>query len=111
LPRNLDAITLAISDRTRRAVLERLAHGPARLSDLAAAFPMTLTGFCKHVRVLERAKLVRRTHRGRENTLALNAEPLRDVAEWIFNYEKFWNDRLDRLERYFSTRRSHHEAD
>jgi DNA-binding transcriptional ArsR family regulator len=56
---------------------------------------MSLTGFCKHVRVLERAGLVRRTRRGRENTLALSAAPLRDVARWISRYERFWNARLE----------------
>jgi hypothetical protein len=64
---------------------------------------MSLTGFCKHVKVLERAKLVRRTHHGRENTLELSPEPLRDVARWILNYEQFWNMRLNRLEEFFTT--------
>jgi DNA-binding transcriptional ArsR family regulator len=65
---------------------------------------MSLTAFCKHVRVLERAGLVRRTRRGRENTLELSAEPLRDVARWALKYERFWNARLDRLEEFFSTK-------
>jgi hypothetical protein len=63
---------------------------------------MSLTGFCKHVRVLERAGLVRRTRRGRNNTLQLSPKPLRDVAHWILKYEQFWNARLDRLEAYFA---------
>ena len=63
---------------------------------------MTLTGFCKHVRVLERAGLVRRSRRGRENTLELSPEPLREVAQWVLNYERFWNSRLDRLREFFS---------
>ena len=95
--RNIDRVMAAISDPTRRAILERLARGPARISDVAAPFSMSLTGFCKHVRVLERAKLVRRTRRGRENTLALSPRPLRDAARWILNYEQFWNERFDRL--------------
>jgi len=82
----------------------RLAHGPARISDVAAPFPMSLTGFCKHVRMLERAGLVRRTRLGRENTLELSAEPLRDVARWISTYERFWNSRLDRLEGFFAAK-------
>jgi DNA-binding transcriptional ArsR family regulator len=98
----LDHATLAISDPTRRAILQRLAAGPARISDLAAPFSMSLTGFCKHVRVLERAKLVRRTRHGRENTLALTPEPLRDVAHWLLRYEPFWTARLDRLENFFA---------
>jgi DNA-binding transcriptional ArsR family regulator len=101
---NLDHVIVAISDPTRRAIMGRLARGPARISDVAAPFPMSLTGVCKHVRMLERAGLVRRTHKGRENTLELSAEPLRDVAQWISKYERFWNARLDRLERFFAAR-------
>ena len=100
--RQIDRVTAAISDPTRRAIIERLARGPGRISDIAAPFSMTLTGFCKHVRVLERAGLVRRTRRGRENTLTLSPEPLRDVAQWVRNYEKFWNSRLDRLHDFFA---------
>jgi DNA-binding transcriptional ArsR family regulator len=100
--RKLDAVIVAISDPTRRAIISRLARGPARISDVAAPFPISLTGVCKHVRVLERAGLVRRTRHGRENTLQLSAEPLRDVARWIYRYERFWNARLDRLEEFFA---------
>ena len=98
----MDRVAAAISDPTRRAIIDRLARGPARISDVAAPFRMSLTGFCKHVRVLERARLVRRTRRGRENTLELSPEPLREVARWILRYEQFWNARLDRLEKLFS---------
>jgi DNA-binding transcriptional ArsR family regulator len=63
---------------------------------------MSLTGFCKHVRVLERAGLVRRTRRGRDKILELSPEPLRDVAQWILKYEPFWNERLDRLQEFFA---------
>lgn len=101
-PTNIDTVTAAISDRTRRAIVERLARGPARISDLAEPFSMSLTGFCKHVRVLERAGLVRRTRRGRNRILELSPEPLRDVARWVLKYQQFWNARLDRLERFFA---------
>jgi DNA-binding transcriptional ArsR family regulator len=104
MARNLDPVIAAISDSTRRAIIGRLARGPARISDVAAPFPMSLTGVCKHVRVLERAGLVRRTRHGRENTLELSAEPLRDVARWISRYERFWNARLDRLEGFFAAK-------
>jgi DNA-binding transcriptional ArsR family regulator len=100
----LDNVMIAISDPTRRAIVGRLARGPARISDVAAPFRMSLTGVCKHVRVLERAGLVRRTRQGRENTLELTAEPLRDVARWISPYERFWNARLGRLEAFFATK-------
>jgi DNA-binding transcriptional ArsR family regulator len=102
---HLDHVMVAISDPTRRAILGRLSRGPARISDVAQPFAMTLTGFCKHVRVLERAGLVRRTRHGRENTLALSAAPLRDVARWIWRYERFWNSRLDRLQGFFAAQK------
>lgn len=98
----LDGVIAAISDPTRRAIMGRLARGPARISDIAEPFPISLTGICKHVKVLERAGLVQRTREGRENTLELTAEPLRDVARWIFQYERFWDTRLDRLEKFFT---------
>ena len=100
----LDNVMIAISDPTRRAIMGRLERGPTRISDVAAPFRMSLTGVCKHVRVLERAGLVHRTRQGRENTLELTAEPLRDVARWISTYERFWNTRLDRLEAFFTTK-------
>ncbi len=102
MPAALDSVITAISDPTRRAILARLSKSPARISDVAAAFPMSLTAVCKHVRVLERSGLVRRTRRGRENTLEFRAEPLRGVAEWVLKYEPFWNQRLDRLQAYFA---------
>jgi DNA-binding transcriptional ArsR family regulator len=109
---DLDPVIVAISDPTRRAIIGRLARGPARISDVAAPFDMSLTGICKHVKVLERAGLVRRMRHGRENTLELSAEPLRAVAQWCLKYERFWNARLDRLEDYFTKqRRNENEAD
>ena len=98
----MDQVAGAIADPTRRAIIDRLARGPARISDVAKPFRMSLTGFCKHVRVLERAGLVRRTRRGRDNILRLSPKPLRDVAQWVLNYEQFWNERLDRLEHFFA---------
>ena len=95
---SLDNILVAIADPTRRAIIARLAHGSARISDVATPFPMSLTGFCKHVRILEHAGLVKRTRHGRENTLALSARPLQQVADWVlflrdvgFCYESLGN--------------------
>jgi DNA-binding transcriptional ArsR family regulator len=99
----VNRVASAISDPTRRKILDRLSRGPARISDVAAPFSMSLTGFCKHVRVLERAGLVRRTRRGRNNTLRLSPQPLRDLAHWVMRYEQFWAARLDRLEKFFAT--------
>jgi DNA-binding transcriptional ArsR family regulator len=100
----LDSVLSAVADPTRRAIINQLALGPARLSDIAAPFPMSLTGFCKHVRILEQAGLVERTRQGRENTLSLTAEPLREVARWALTYESFWQSRLTRLEAFFAAK-------
>lgn len=98
----LDHVLTAIADPTRRAILERLARGPARVTDVAEPFEMSLAGVSKHVRVLERAGLVRRARRGREHTLTLDARPLRRVMRWTSHYERFWTERLDRLEAFFA---------
>jgi DNA-binding transcriptional ArsR family regulator len=97
----LDAALAAIADPTRRAILERLARGPARVSDVAEPFAMSLAAVSKHVQVLEKAGLVRRTRQGREHTLELDAAPLREVVRWASRYERFWNAQLDRLAAVF----------
>jgi DNA-binding transcriptional ArsR family regulator len=98
----LDRVLTAIADPTRRAILDRLARGPARVTDVAEPFEMSLAAVSKHVQMLERAGLVRRARRGREHTLTLDARPLRRVAQWTSRYERFWNQRLDRLEAFFA---------
>ena len=91
----------ALADPTRRAILARLAAGgDARVTDLAAAFPISLNSTSKHIRALERAGLVRRTVRGREHVLALEASPLAEAADWIEHYRRFWDESLDRLDSY-----------
>jgi DNA-binding transcriptional ArsR family regulator len=101
----MDATFLAIADPTRRAILDRLMQGPARVTDVAAPFAMSLAAVSKHVKVLERAGLVRRARNGREHTLELEAAPLREVARWTARYQEFWTERLDRLEAYFAQRK------
>jgi DNA-binding transcriptional ArsR family regulator len=98
----LDHVLAAIADPTRRAILSRLARGDARVTDIAAPFAMSLAAVSKHVQTLERAGLVRRERRGREHTLSLDARPLRQVVRWTSRYERFWTERLDRLEAYFA---------
>lgn len=100
----LDKTANAVSDPTRRAILARLAQGRASISEVAAPFAMTLTGVCKHVRVLERAGLVKRRRHGREKLLELSPAPLKELAHWMHPYEVFWNGRLDRLQAYFSAK-------
>lgn len=98
----LDHVLAAIADPTRRAILSRLSRGDARVTDIAEPFAMSLAAVSKHVRTLERVGLVRRVRQGREHTLSLDARPLRQVVKWTSRYERFWNERLDRLEAYFA---------
>ncbi|MGH7511850.1 MAG: ArsR/SmtB family transcription factor, partial [Gemmatimonadales bacterium] len=83
---------------TRRAIVAALADGEVRVGDLAARFPMTFNAVSKHVKVLERAGLVRRRIHGREHRLRLDPRPLREAAGWLEHYREFWELRLDALE-------------
>jgi DNA-binding transcriptional ArsR family regulator len=94
----LDHTLLALADPTRRAILARLAQGEARVTELADPLPMSLNGVSKHIRVLERARLVERRRAGREHFLSLNPRPLDDLATWIAEQRAAWTDRLDVLE-------------
>lgn len=93
----LDATLLALADPTRRKIIERLRRGPARVTELARPFPMSLNSVSKHIRVLERAKLVRRRVAGREHMLSFEPEPLAAVEAWISAQRAFWNAELDDL--------------
>ena len=101
----LEVTFAALSDPTRREIVERLAKGAARVSDLAVPFDMSLNAVSKHLKVLERAGLVRRTREGREHHIALDPEPIRRIAGWASRYERFWSDRLDKLEAFLTTNR------
>jgi DNA-binding transcriptional ArsR family regulator len=93
----LDHTLLALADPTRRAILQRLAAGEARVTEIADPFAMSLNGVSKHIRMLERADLVRRRRAGREHFLSLNPEPLDAAAEWIAAQRALWAARLDVL--------------
>jgi DNA-binding transcriptional ArsR family regulator len=99
-PERLDRLFHALSDRTRRALLARLARGPAVVTELAAPFAMSLPAVSKHLRVLEAARLVTREVDGRMHRCSLAAGPLRDVERWVEWYRSFWEDTLDALGRY-----------
>ena len=101
----LDVTFAALSDPTRREIVLRRAKGAARVTDLAQPFDMSLNAISKHVKVLERAGLVRRTRAGREHHIALDPEPIRRIAGWASRYERFWSDRLDKLEAFLTTNR------
>ncbi len=94
----LDTLFHALADPTRRAMLNDLRHAPLPVSALAAPHAMSLAAASKHVKVLERAGLLRRSVQGRTHLCALNAAPLHTGLEWIRHYEQFWTQRLDALE-------------
>jgi DNA-binding transcriptional ArsR family regulator len=95
----LDASFAALSDATRRGVLEQLGRADASITDLAAAFHMTLTGMKKHVGVLEQAGLVTTEKVGRVRTCKLGLRGLEDEAAWIERYRQLWDTRFDALDK------------
>lgn len=97
---SLNRTYAAIADPTRRAILVRLTRGEARVTELAEPFTMSLNAVSKHVRVLEKAGLVRRQVKGRDHYLSLEVEPLRAASVWIDTYRQFWEERLDALESF-----------
>ena len=96
---HLDRTLTALADPTRRAILQRLSRGPARVTELAEPFDISLNSVSKHIRALERARLVRRRREGREHILSFNPQPLDELAAWIEEKRAFWSSRLDALER------------
>ena len=97
-PPNLDSTLLALADPTRRAILQRLTRGETRVTELAEPFAISLNAVSKHIRTLERARLVRRRRAGREHFLSLDPAPLDEAAAWIDATRAFWNARLDALD-------------
>ena len=97
---DLSLVFAALADPTRRAILARLTDADARVTDIAAEFPISLNSISKHIRMLERAGLVRRSIAGREHLLSLNAAPLSEAAQWIDHYRRFWEGRLAALEAF-----------
>ncbi|MEO0487868.1 MAG: metalloregulator ArsR/SmtB family transcription factor [Pseudomonadota bacterium] len=96
---HLDSFFAALSDPTRRAVIERLTTGPAPVSELHAPHDMALPTFMKHLSKLEAAGLVRSEKKGRVRTVHIEAAPLATAESWISKQRKIWEGRLDRLER------------
>ncbi len=96
------ALCAALGDPTRAALVERLAQGPASLSELAAPYAMTLTAIRKHVGVLEDAGWVERSKQGRVVTCRLRPEPLGELEGWLRDRRTFWTAALDRLDKELS---------
>jgi DNA-binding transcriptional ArsR family regulator len=97
---SLDAVFGALSDPTRRQILDLLARTECRVTDLAKPFSISLPAISKHLRVLEKAGLIKREREGRVHHLRLRAEPMSAAAEWIERYREFWERQLDALSRY-----------
>jgi DNA-binding transcriptional ArsR family regulator len=95
---DLDHTLVALADGTRRAILKRLSAGEARVTEVAAPFPISLNSVSKHIRILERAGLVLRRVEGRDHYLSLNPAPLDEMAAWMERERAAWTRRLDRLE-------------
>ena len=99
----MDSISMvfaALADPTRRAILARLADGGATVNELAAPFPISLQAVSKHLTVLERAGLIARTRDAQWRRCTLDPTPLRDVAQWVEQYRRHWEERYDALDDY-----------
>jgi DNA-binding transcriptional ArsR family regulator len=99
----LDETLLALAHPARRTIMQRLSRGELRVTTLAEPFAMSLNAVSKHVRVLERARLIRRRCAGREHFLSINLEPLDEAASWILAQRAIWTRRLDSLEAILRT--------
>lgn len=96
----LSATFAALADPTRRAILARLAEGEASVTELADPFEMSLPAVSKHLKVLQRAGLIERGRHAQWRPCRLKAAPLKEAADWVADYRRFWEQRLDRLDTY-----------
>ena len=99
-PDHLSTTLAALSDPTRRAILARLAAGQATVTELAAPFAMSLPAVSRHLKVLEHAGLITRRREAQWRPCRIKAGPLKDVADWVAHYRRFWTESLDRLDDY-----------
>jgi DNA-binding transcriptional ArsR family regulator len=105
----LDAVFTALSHPSRREIIACLSIKPARVTEIAAPFALSLNAVSKHLKMLERAGLVRRSRQGRDHFIELQGEPLREVANWLGLYQRFWNQHFDVLESLFREKRKKHD--
>jgi DNA-binding transcriptional ArsR family regulator len=96
----LSEVFSALADPTRRAILARLADGPATVNELAEPFPVTLQAISKHLKVLQRAGLITGGRAAQWRPGRLAAAPLREAADWVARYQRFWDERYDKLDTY-----------
>jgi len=102
----LDDIFHALANRTRRALVRTLADGPARVTELAEPHGMSVNAISKHLFVLERAGLIKRTRNGHIQSCVLDAGPMATADEWIRTYRRFWTRQIDRLADFVEKRRN-----
>src|ERR1700677_4492166 len=95
---HLDTTLAALSDPTRRAMVERLSHGPATVHGLTEPFALSQQMISKHIACLVRARIVTKTKRGRESVCTLKPEAIKTVSDWATNYRRFWEESFDKLE-------------
>ncbi|HEV3244794.1 MAG TPA: metalloregulator ArsR/SmtB family transcription factor [Candidatus Paceibacterota bacterium] len=96
----LDAVFGSLADPTRRDILRRISRRPLSVGEIARSYDLTLQAISKHLRVLERAKLVRKKRRGREFLVALSPAALKEADTYLEKYRELWEERLDRLEEF-----------
>lgn len=101
----LDHVFHALANRTRRALLKELASGPARVTELARPYGMSLNAISKHLFVLEEAGLIRRERDGAVQSCVLDAAPMASADEWIQSYRAFWSTKFDRLTKFMEKRK------
>ncbi len=99
----LDGVFAALSDPTRRKMVERLAHGPMTVGEVSAGFALSQPGISKHIKVLERAGLLKREIVGREHHCKLEKKAIEAVSSWTDHQRRFWTGTLDRLETYLAS--------
>ena len=97
---HLSTTLAALSDPTRRAILARLATGQATVTELAAPFTMSMPAVSRHLKVLEHAGLISRGREAQWRPCRITAGPLKDVADWVAHYRRFWTESCDRLDDY-----------
>ena len=101
----------ALADPTRRAMLARLAQGETTVTELAQPFDMSLPAISKHLKVLERAGLIERGREAQWRPARLQAEPLKEVSDWVGQYRSHWEQSFDRLDEYLSQLQSREKSD
>lgn len=107
----LSSTFAALADPTRRAILSRLAGGELSVSELAKPFRMTPPAVTKHLKVLQRAGLITQSREAQWRPCKLKAAPLKEAADWVEQYRKFWEERFDRLDEYLTEIQSKTKAD